>query len=352
MSAMSTSTSFLTCPTSCSCCCARSRPAVFSPPPLLLLLLLLPQRRPVSVLQRRGAPLLRWPRRSPTTRRTSRPSGPSVPPKIPRRRARPRPRADCRFPGHARLFGCGGRGGPRSMARRPSPIRTLLPLMSLPGMVPCAVDAPPARARQAHARALRWAAPVQISLGGGMPNPALFPVTGVTFDLQDGSQLRLDPELVKTALQYSPTVRRPPFPAAPHRTQPAPLTASTCARHWLGARSAGPAAARGLAHNPAAAGPRAHPRRVRRHGHHRQPGRALHGTGPALHAGSVTRRGLTPRHGALFPTSDQAFQMLIDSGDHILVETPTYSGSLAALRPLGCHMHGTPRRGTRAGDCC
>ena len=36
--------------------------------------------------------------------------------------------------------------------------------------------------------------------------------------------------------------------------------------------------------------------------------------------------------------------MLIDSGDHILVETPTYSGSLAALRPLGCHMHGTPPR--------
>jgi len=32
--------------------------------------------------------------------------------------------------------------------------------------------------------------------------------------------------------------------------------------------------------------------------------------------------------------------MLIDPGDHILVESPTYSGSLAALRPLDCIIHG------------
>jgi hypothetical protein len=47
----------------------------------------------------------------------------------------------------------------------------------------------------------------QISLGGGMPNPAMFPVTGATFDLGDGTHLRLEPDLVRQALQYSPTVR-------------------------------------------------------------------------------------------------------------------------------------------------
>jgi hypothetical protein len=53
--------------------------------------------------------------------------------------------------------------------------------------------------------------------------------------------------------------------------------------------------------------------------------------------------------------------MLLDPGDHVLVESPTYSGSLAGLHPLGCHLHGphggvrvgaTVRRGTDAERAC
>ena len=100
-----------------------------------------------------------------------------------------------------------------SLAREPSPIRALLPLMSVPGMVRWR-----ARARGwlprlgpyllfAHGLAtarLGW--PRQISLGGGLPNPNLFPVRGVTFELDDGTMIALEPELVKEALQYSATV--------------------------------------------------------------------------------------------------------------------------------------------------
>eukprot|EP01098_Paradermamoeba_levis_P006140 TRINITY_DN2548_c0_g1_i2.p1 TRINITY_DN2548_c0_g1~~TRINITY_DN2548_c0_g1_i2.p1 ORF type:complete len:321 (-),score=75.79 TRINITY_DN2548_c0_g1_i2:227-1189(-) len=36
----------------------------------------------------------------------------------------------------------------------------------------------------------------------------------------------------------------------------------------------------------------------------------------------------------------KAFEMLIEPGDNVLVENPTYSGSLAALRPLKCNLIG------------
>lgn len=69
-----------------------------------------------------------------------------------------------------------------SQRRQPSPIRRLQPLVSLPGM---------------------------ISLGGGLPNPKLFPITSLTFGLKtpSGQELLInlsDSEL-KEALQYSPT---------------------------------------------------------------------------------------------------------------------------------------------------
>lgn len=75
-------------------------------------------------------------------------------------------------------------------ARKPSPIRALMPLLKVPGM---------------------------ISLGAGLPNPATFPISGMRFDVSDptcssgeGSmELELSPDEVSAALQYSETKGMP-----------------------------------------------------------------------------------------------------------------------------------------------
>lgn len=38
----------------------------------------------------------------------------------------------------------------------------------------------------------------------------------------------------------------------------------------------------------------------------------------------------------------RCFEMLLNPEDSLLVETPTYSGSLAFLKPYGCHLAGVP----------
>jgi kynurenine/2-aminoadipate aminotransferase len=68
--------------------------------------------------------------------------------------------------------------------RQPSAIRSLQPLMAIPGM---------------------------ISLGGGMPNPALFPFRALSFALPDGTTLSLTQKELEEALQYSPTPGLPAF---------------------------------------------------------------------------------------------------------------------------------------------
>lgn len=37
----------------------------------------------------------------------------------------------------------------------------------------------------------------------------------------------------------------------------------------------------------------------------------------------------------------KAFDMLVDPGDAVLVESPMYSGSLAILKPMDCRLVGT-----------
>ena len=55
----------------------------------------------------------------------------------------------------------------RSRARKPSPIRALMPLMRIPGM---------------------------ISLGGGLPNPECFPIEGISLTFSDGKTVPMTPE--------------------------------------------------------------------------------------------------------------------------------------------------------------
>jgi kynurenine/2-aminoadipate aminotransferase len=51
------------------------------------------------------------------------------------------------------------------------------------------------------------ALPGMISLGGGLPNPSMFPFTKMEVQLVDGSSLTLDGKLLGDALQYSNSVR-------------------------------------------------------------------------------------------------------------------------------------------------
>jgi len=51
--------------------------------------------------------------------------------------------------------------------------------------------------------------PGAISLGGGMPAPQLFPVTGVTYELKNNTKLEIDSKVLTEALQYGNTAGLP-----------------------------------------------------------------------------------------------------------------------------------------------
>jgi len=144
----------------------------------------------------------------------------------------------------------------RSLARQPSAIRALQPLVTQPGM---------------------------ISLGGGMPNPSTFPFTRITAELRDGSEIELTGKQLESALQYSPTLGLPPLVEHLYQLQ-----------------------------------------------------RAEHGIGPERQVCVTT--------GSADALS-KAFDALLGEGDALLVESPTYSGSLAYLQPLGCQLVGVPTDG-------
>jgi len=138
--------------------------------------------------------------------------------------------------------------------RQPSAIRSLMPLLQLPGM---------------------------ISLGGGLPNPALFPFKQLSFSLADGTNLSLTEQELNAALQYSPT------PGLPVLLQQL--------------------------------------RELQEREH-----------SPPLPFGEKgwTVSVSTGSSDALY----KAFDLLVEEGDSVLCEAPTYSGSLAALRPLKANL--------------
>ena len=123
--------------------------------------------------------------------------------------------------------------------------------------------------------------PDLISLGGGMPNPRTFPFSRVTAELNDGSGASVDLSGadLHAALQYSPTAGLPPLVAHLTRLQ-----------------------------------------------------QSAHGTRPDEEICVTT--------GSADAVA-KAFDMLIEAGDAVLVETPTYSGSLAYLQPMGSACSGS-----------
>ncbi|XP_010776062.1 kynurenine/alpha-aminoadipate aminotransferase, mitochondrial, partial [Notothenia coriiceps] len=118
--------------------------------------------------------------------------------------------------------------------------------------------------------------PTMISLAGGAPNPNTFPFLSASFRLKDGQTLNFDEALMKRALQYSASNGIPEL-----------LTWMKKLQKDL--------------HNP-----------------------------PSPMDMCVTtgsQEGLC-----------KVFEMLVNPGDNVLLDAPTYSGTLAALRPLGCNL--------------
>lgn len=112
-----------------------------------------------------------------------------------------------------------------------------------------------------------------ISLGGGMPNPSTFPLQALSFSIKGIGHLALSPAALEGALQYSPTTGLPELV------------------DWLGALQT-----------------------------------AQHGVMDNVQV-CVT-------NGSQEGVS-RAFEMLLNEGDPIIIESPTYSGSLACLQSLG-----------------
>lgn len=118
-----------------------------------------------------------------------------------------------------------------------------------------------------------------------MPNPATFPFKRFTAELNDGTVLEVSgAEGLSEALQYSPT------PGVPRLV--------------------------------------AHLRDLQLREHKPPSGEAR----LCVTTGSADALG-------------KAFEMLIEPGDNVLVDNPTYSGSLAFLQPLGANLVGVPTEG-------
>lgn len=126
--------------------------------------------------------------------------------------------------------------------------------------------------------------PSMISLAGGMPNPKLFPFEEAEFKLRDGTTLHLNEERMNVALQYGATNGISDFVAFLKKLQ----------KHL---------------HNPP--------------NFDWKPEKG--GIEICITPGS--------QDGLL-----KSFEMLINPGDNVLVDSPTYASALAALRPLGCNL--------------
>ncbi|XP_030635802.1 kynurenine/alpha-aminoadipate aminotransferase, mitochondrial [Chanos chanos] len=130
--------------------------------------------------------------------------------------------------------------------------------------------------------------PTLISLAGGAPNPNTFPFKSATIHVKNGNPVVFDETVMKRALQYSGSYGIPELVS------------------WM-----------------------------------KELQRSLHNPPTA---------GYSPERGQMemcVTTGSQeglckVFEMLVNPGDNILLDAPTYSGTLAALQPLGCNIINVP----------
>jgi kynurenine/2-aminoadipate aminotransferase len=124
--------------------------------------------------------------------------------------------------------------------------------------------------------------PGMISLGGGLPHPSSFPFKTMSVELSCGTKIDVDAEELSEALQYSPTNGVGSLVSS--------LKMMMAREHGLSSVDSG--------------------------------------TWDLCVTGG-SQDGLT-----------KAFDMVISKGDNVLVETPTYSGALSYLQPMGCNLVG------------
>jgi hypothetical protein len=221
----------------------------------------------------------------------------------------------------------------RGRRLQPSAIRALQPLVSLPGM---------------------------ISLGGGYPNSRLFPFQSLSMRLaQPGSEcetesteVTLSTEQLSTALQYSPSYGIPSLLDKLSIMQTVRENCTPCLRvpatnvmlDMFLARSAYPT--RPLCYVPC------HSESTLRHRNSRfsyqQAHKILWPKYVVTDSDVVAALYYKPSlivcrwHETCWLASlAKTFDLLLDEGDTVLTENPTYSGALSALRPINCRIHGT-----------
>ncbi|KAF4799523.1 Kynurenine/alpha-aminoadipate aminotransferase, mitochondrial [Turdus rufiventris] len=130
--------------------------------------------------------------------------------------------------------------------------------------------------------------PSLISLAGGAPNPNLFPFKKATVDIGHGTPIEIGEDLMKRALQYSASAGIPELLS------------------WL-----------------------------------KDFQRTLHDPPTANYSPEQGQMEVCVTTGSQEGLC-KVFEMLINPGDNILLDAPTYSGTLAALRPLGCNIINIP----------
>ncbi|KAJ8382221.1 hypothetical protein SKAU_G00029990 [Synaphobranchus kaupii] len=130
--------------------------------------------------------------------------------------------------------------------------------------------------------------PTLISLAGGAPNPNTFPFHSATIKVKNGASIVFDETTMKRALQYSGSYGIPELVSwmkELQRNLHSPPTASYC----------------------------------------------MEGGEMEMCVTTGSQEGLC-----------KIFEMLVNPGDSVLLDAPTYSGTLAALQPLGCNIINVP----------
>ncbi|NXJ93133.1 AADAT protein, partial [Corythaixoides concolor] len=130
--------------------------------------------------------------------------------------------------------------------------------------------------------------PSLISLAGGAPNPNVFPFKRATVAIGHGTAVEIGEDLMKRALQYSASAGIPELLS------------------WL-----------------------------------KDFQRSLHNPPTANYSPEQGQMEVCVTTGSQEGLC-KVFEMLINPGDNILLDAPTYSGTLAALRPLGCNIINVP----------
>ncbi|KAJ8262131.1 hypothetical protein GJAV_G00162680 [Gymnothorax javanicus] len=130
--------------------------------------------------------------------------------------------------------------------------------------------------------------PTLISLAGGAPNPETFPFQSATIKVKNGASIEFDETTMKRALQYSGSYGIPELVS------------------WMKELQK-------KLHNPPTAS-------------------------YDVERGQMEICVTTGSQEGLCKT----FEMLVNPGDNVLLDAPTYSGTLAALQPLGCNILNVP----------